>query len=148
MGGTTVGLVHPGEMGSAVGAALRVGGHRVVWASAGRSSATRARATADGLEEMTTLAALADSAPVIFSICPPHAARDVAREFVALGYRGLFVDANAVAPATARETGRRVAAAGARFVDGGIIGPPPRRPGPARPYLPGYGTSTVAELLA
>ncbi|PYM39078.1 MAG: NAD(P)-dependent oxidoreductase [Candidatus Rokuibacteriota bacterium] len=148
MGGTTIGLVHPGEMGSAVGAALRVGGHRVVWASAGRSSATRARATADGLEEMTTLAALADSAPVIFSICPPHAARDVAREFVALGYRGLFVDANAVAPATARETGRRVAAAGARFVDGGIIGPPPRRPGLARLYLSGEGASTVAELFA
>src|SRR5207244_2490578 len=148
MGGTTIGLVHPGEMGSAVGAALRVGGHRVVWASARRSSATRARATADGLEEMTTLAALAPSASVILSICPPHAALDVAREFVALGYRGLFVDANAVAPATARETGRRVAAAGARFVDGGIIGPPPRRPGLARLYLSGEGASTVAELFA
>src|SRR5437667_7356504 len=111
MGGTTIGLVHPGEMGSAVGAALRARGHRVVWASAGRSSATHARATADGLEEVTTLAALAASAPVILSICPPHAALDVAREVVALGYRGLFVDANAVAPATAPQLARHIAEA-------------------------------------
>src|SRR5207245_10500094 len=99
-------------------------------------------ATADGLEEVTTLAALAASAPVILSICPPHAALDVAREVVALGYRGLFVDANAVAPATAREMGRHVAAAGARLVDGGLSGPPPRRPGLARLYLSGAGAST------
>ncbi len=148
MGGTTIGLVHPGEMGSAVGAALRAGGHRVVWASSGRGAATRARAEADGLEDVATLAALVASAPVILSICPPHAALEIAREVAALGYRGLFVDANAVAPATAREIGRRVAAAGARFVDGGIIGPPPRRPGIARLYLSGEGASTVAGLFA
>ena len=34
---TTVGLLHPGEMGSVVGECLRAGGARVVWPSAGRS---------------------------------------------------------------------------------------------------------------
>src|SRR5436189_273495 len=38
---TTVGLLHPGDMGSAVGATLLAGGARVLWASEGRSAATR-----------------------------------------------------------------------------------------------------------
>jgi len=54
------------------------------------------------------------------------------------------VDANAVAPETARKVGEVVTAAGATFVDGGIIGPPPRRPGLARLYLSGSGAARVA----
>ena len=39
---------------------------------------------------------------VVFSICPPHAALDVAR----LGpFEGIYVDANAISPAKAREVG-------------------------------------------
>jgi len=41
---TTIGILHPGEMGSSVAAAARAGGSRVVWASAGRGEATRKRA--------------------------------------------------------------------------------------------------------
>src|SRR5438105_1309753 len=44
MSSTTIGLVHPGEMGAALGAALRAVGHDVTWASAGRSDATSERA--------------------------------------------------------------------------------------------------------
>ena len=39
-----VGLLHPGEMGAAVGRALQANGVEVLWASEGRSEATRARA--------------------------------------------------------------------------------------------------------
>ena len=42
---------------------------------------------------------------------------------------GLFVDCNAIAPDTAREAARIVEAAGAKFVDGGIVGPPPTQSG-------------------
>ena len=62
----------------------------------------------------------------MLSICPPHAAADTAR-LVAGGSAGghpLFVDANAVSPATARDIGKIIATGGG-FVDGGIIGPPP-----------------------
>src|SRR5205807_2605503 len=45
---TTIGILHPGEMGSSVAAAARAGGSRVIWASAGRGEATRRRAAADG----------------------------------------------------------------------------------------------------
>ena len=52
----TIGMLHPGAMGAALGAALVGNGHEVVWASAGRSDATRARAEAAGLVDVGTLA--------------------------------------------------------------------------------------------
>ena len=69
------------------------------------------------------MAALAARSDLVLSICPPHGALDTAR---AVGpFTGLYVDANAVSPATAAEIRAVVEAAGARYVDGGIIGPPP-----------------------
>jgi 3-hydroxyisobutyrate dehydrogenase-like beta-hydroxyacid dehydrogenase len=147
MATATIGVLHPGEMGSAVGAAARAAGARVLWASAGRRAATRARAEADGLEDAGTLARLVTESEVIISVCPPAAALDVARQVAALGFRGTYVDANAVAPQTTQEVSALVTAAGATFVDGGIIGSPPRRPGVARLYLSGPGAARVAALF-
>ena len=50
-----VGLLHPGEMGAAVGEDLLTAGHHVVWASAGRSAETRERAELAGLEDVGTV---------------------------------------------------------------------------------------------
>jgi len=44
---------------------------------------------------------------------------------IPIGFRGIFVDCNAIAPGTAREAASLVEAAGAKFVDAGIVGPPP-----------------------
>ncbi len=143
-----VGLLHPGEMGSTVGATLVGGGARVVWASEGRSPATRARAAEIGLDDAGTLAAVVRASPVIVSVVPPHGALTLARAVAALGFRGLYVDANAVAPETARTIGRIVETAGARFVDGGIIGPAGRKRGTTRIYLSGPAASKVAGLFA
>jgi 3-hydroxyisobutyrate dehydrogenase-like beta-hydroxyacid dehydrogenase len=84
---------------------------------------------------------------VVLSVCPPGAATDVARQVAAARFRGLYVDANAVAPGTARAVGQIVAAAGAELVDGGIIGPPPRKPGTTRFYLAGPRAGEVAGLF-
>ena len=115
-----VAVVHPGDMGAAVGAALVASGHAVVWASAGRSEATRERAERAGLADAVTLDAAADRSDVVISICPPHAALDVARELA--GFGGLYVDANAISPETAAEVAELVASGRRDFVDGGIIG--------------------------
>jgi 3-hydroxyisobutyrate dehydrogenase-like beta-hydroxyacid dehydrogenase len=144
MAGLTIGVLNPGDMGSAVGAAARAAGARVLWASAGRSAETRARAQADGLEDAGTLARLVGESQMIVSVCPPASALDLARQVGALGFRGTYVDGNAVAPDTARKIGDLVTAAGATFVDGGIIGPPPRRPGTTRLYLSGPGARSAA----
>ncbi len=144
----TVGLLHPGEMGSAVGASLVAGGARVLWASQGRGHETRARAEGIGLEDARTLEDLVRRAQVILSVAPPHAAADVARAAGALRFCGLYVDANAISPETARDIGRIVERAGARFVDGGIIGPANRKPGAARIYLSGASAAHVAPLFS
>jgi 3-hydroxyisobutyrate dehydrogenase-like beta-hydroxyacid dehydrogenase len=134
-----VGLVHPGEMGASVGRVLQQNGHDVVWASEGRSGATGERART--FRDAGTLSELAREASVILSICPPHAALDVARALG--GFDGLYVDANAISPMRARE----VAALHPRFVDGGIVGAPPDDPGTTL-YLSGDEAATVADLFA
>jgi 3-hydroxyisobutyrate dehydrogenase-like beta-hydroxyacid dehydrogenase len=144
---TTVGLLHPGEMGSVVGACLRADGIRVVWPSAGRSEASRRRARAADLEDLGTLAAVVAASDVILSVCPPGSAADVARLVAAERFRGVYVDANAVAPGTARRVGQIVGAAGAELVDGGIIGPPPRDTGTTRLYLAGSRAGEIASLF-
>jgi Domain of unknown function (DUF1932)/NAD binding domain of 6-phosphogluconate dehydrogenase len=130
-----VGLLHPGEMGAAVGAALAAAGHDVLWASEGRSEATRARAAA--FEDVATVAEVVARCDAVFSVVPPHAALDLARSLPAYG--GIYVDANAVSPATARAVGSSVA----RFVDGGIVGGPPA----PRLYLSGDEASAIAALF-
>src|SRR4051794_39964888 len=142
---TTVGVLHPGEMGAALGARLRERGHDVAWAGEGRSAATRARAEAAGLHDAGALDAVLAGSDVVVSVCPPHAALDVARAVA--GYGGVFVDANAVAPATAAAIGRLVEDGGARFVDGGIVGPPPQRAGTTRLYLSGAAAPEGAAPL-
>jgi len=143
----TIGVLHPGEMGSGVGASARVAGARVLWVSEGRGAATSKRAEADGLEDVGTLARLAREAQVIVSVCPPASAVDVAKEVAAHRFAGIYVDGNAIAPVTTRKVGEIVTAAGGTFVDGGIIGPPPRKAGVTRLYLSGAGARDVAALL-
>lgn len=135
-----VGILHPGEMGAAVGAVVRGEGW---WAPEGRSAATAARAEEAGLHG-APLAQLLERCDVLVSVCPPHAALDVARS--AAGFRGRYCDANAVSPATALEVARIVESGGATFVDGGIVGGPPREPG-TRLYLSGAAAGEVAALF-
>ena len=143
----TIGLLHPGDMGSVVGACAVAGGSRVLWASEGRSAGTRDRAAAAGLEDAGRLAAVVAGSDVVVSVCPPHAALDLARAVAALRFSGLFVDANAVSPSTGREIGVAVEAGGAVFVDGGLIGPPPRAAATTRLYLSGREAKRAAALF-
>ena len=101
-----VGLLFPGEMGAAVGQAVTA---EVLWASEGRSAATAERAAA--------FAELVRSSDVILSICPPAIAEETAEQVFALGFEGLYVEANAISP----ERMRRIAQVGPRVVDGSII---------------------------
>jgi 3-hydroxyisobutyrate dehydrogenase-like beta-hydroxyacid dehydrogenase len=144
---TTIGLLNPGDMGSKVGAAVRSAGSRVLWAGEGRSADTRKRALEGGLEDVGTVVALVRASDVILSVCPPHAAVDVAKEVAGLRFAGTFVDGNAVSPATAREIGGIVEKGGATFVDGGIIGPPPRAAGSTRLYLSGREAKRAVALF-
>lgn len=137
-----MGVLHPGEMGGALGAVLRGQGEEVLWASSGRSSATAGRAGEADLAEVRTLEELARRSDVLFAVCPPAAAVDLARSLPSFG--GIYVDANAVSPATART----IAGLVGRYVDGGIVGPPPHERGTTRLYLSGAEAQQVADLFA
>jgi len=143
--GHVVGLLHPGDMGAAVGQCLTERGYPVLWASQGRSPATQARARTVGLTDAGTPRELAAQASVIISVCPPHAALDVA--WAVHGFTGVYLDANAISPGTAREVARLIEGNGGRYVDGGIIGPPPRRAGTTRLYLSGADAPAVRKLF-
>jgi len=133
----TVGIVSPGAMGSAVGAALRRGGARVVATTAGRSERTARLAGGAGLELLPSVGEVVAAADVVLSIVPPDQA-----EAVAAGLDGarLLADLNAISP----ETARRIAP----DVDGSISGGPPRESEPGRTtiYLSGPRAGEVAEL--
>lgn len=148
MGKKTVSVLHPGEMGAAVGACLAAGGHRVLWVSASRSAATRERAQAGGFHGVSRLGEALAHSDIVLSVCPPHAAARLACEVAAGGFAGLYLDANAIAPQTAREVGEQVEAGGARFVDGGIVGPPPVQAGTSRLFLSGRDAPEIAALFA
>ncbi|MTD57847.1 DUF1932 domain-containing protein [Amycolatopsis pithecellobii] len=130
-----IGIVHPGEMGAAIAHLLST----AAWASEGRSEDTRRRAA--GITDLGTVERLKRECEVVLSVCPPHAAAETARAF--RDYEGLYADLNAVSPATAAGIAELVP----RFVDGGIIGPPPRRAGTTRLYLSGAEADTVAALF-
>ena len=133
------GFLHPGAMGASLASVCA--GTRL-WCGDGRSDTSRTRATAAGMEDVGSLERLVERADVIVSVCPPAAAVDVARAVAGAGFDGIYVDANAISPATARTIG----APFDRFVDGGVIGPPVRNAGSTRLYLSGGAATEVAAL--
>lgn len=147
MMGKRIGMLHPGAMGVSVAAAARAGGHTVYWASAGRSAATAARADEQGLTDAGTLAAVCRQAEIILCVCPPHAAEDVARAVAATGFRGLYLEANAIAPERTQRLAATLAAAGIDLVDGGIMGGPAWKPGTTL-ALAGPRAAEIAALFA
>jgi 3-hydroxyisobutyrate dehydrogenase-like beta-hydroxyacid dehydrogenase len=132
-----IGLLFPGDMGAEIAAAVR---GDVIWASERRSEATRSRADAAGFEDVGTIAALVERSEIVLSVCPPAIAEDVAEQVMAAGFRGLYVDANAIAPSRMTRMAATIGAAGARVVDGSIIGR-------AQPHLYLAGASDDVEAL-
>jgi 3-hydroxyisobutyrate dehydrogenase-like beta-hydroxyacid dehydrogenase len=144
---TAIGILHPGNMGVSVAAAAQKDGHRVYWASAGRSPETRQRAEAQGLTDAETLAALCHTCSLIISVCPPHAAEQVAQQVLAHDFQGIYVDANAIAPQRAERIGQAMAAQKVAFVDGGIIGGPAWQENTTWLYLSGREAQQVADCF-
>jgi len=139
-----VAIVHPGAMGAALGSVLTAVSDRpVLWAGEGRTPDSTRRAAAAGLRDVGTLSALCAQAEIVVSVCPPGAAEEVATAVVKTGFEGLYIDANAVSPATARRVGDLFD----RYVDGGIVGPPPTGPGMTRLYLAGAEAEVIAQAF-
>jgi 3-hydroxyisobutyrate dehydrogenase-like beta-hydroxyacid dehydrogenase len=135
-------------MGISLAATARNSEHAVYWVSQGRSAKTHARAREHELLDAGSLERLGKICSVIVSVCPPHAAEDVARQVLDSGYRGLYLDANAISPERAERIGQTLTSGGIEFVDGGIIGGPAWEPNRTWLYLSGPAAKQVAACFS
>jgi 3-hydroxyisobutyrate dehydrogenase-like beta-hydroxyacid dehydrogenase len=134
-------------MGQAIGQALTAAGQTVTWIGAGRSAATRRRAESSGFEAVDELADALTGADLVMSVCPPDAAEAQASTVAEAGFKGTYVDCNAVAPATVRRIDDILSRSGATVTDAGIVGPPPKNEGTTRFYVSGPDADGVAVLF-
>ena len=145
---STIGVVSPGAMGSAVGAAYAHAGAAVVATLAGRSERTRRLAEAAGLELLPDLDAVVGRSDLVLSIVPPGDAADVAMAIAAAAARTnatpVVADLNATSPVTVRRIEAILAEAGLELVDGSISGGPPRADYRTRVYLSGPRAGVLA----
>jgi putative dehydrogenase len=135
-----VGIMSAGDMGSGFGGVLHGQGLEVYTCLAGRSEFTRLRATEAGFNDCRDLDELVGSVDLFISVLVPseavQLAKDVAAAIKRTGAAPVYADLNAIAPNTVLEIERIVREAGAGFIDGGIIGGPPREG-----YSPHIGVS-------
>lgn len=143
----TIGLIHPGAMGAAVAVALKTSKEKVIWASEGRSEESKTRALHAGLEDVVDLESLVQKSDLIFSVCPPALALELATKVASFGFKGLYVDANAIAPETSSEVSRLIRNIGAGFVDGSVVGGPPKEKGETRIYFSGEQVEEICSLF-
>jgi putative dehydrogenase len=135
-----IGVIAQGMMGAGVGRRLHESGATVRTLLSGRSAKSAERARTAGMEPAADEHALLAGADFFLSILPPGEAEPLA-ERLAPALKGLdrkpvYVDCNAVSPQTAIRIGEILAPTGTNFVDGGIIGGPPR---------PGYSPTIYAS---
>lgn len=142
-----VGVLHPGQMGVVVAQTIRNSGHEVYWASESRGTETAKRAAEAGLTDAGSVKRMAEVCAVVVSVCPPEFAEDVATSVAGAGFRGLYLDVNAISPERARRIERLIRAAGGTFVDGAIIGMPARARGQTWLYVSGENAAGAGALF-
>lgn len=133
----SIGFLHPGAMGATLATVAKGNGFTTCWFAEGRSRLTRDRAMRAAMTEVPNLSALCHQSDTIVSICPPHAALDVARLVAEHDFRGIYIDANAISPLHAQEIDRIIASAGGQFIDAAVVGPPPAQNTDTILYLSG-----------
>lgn len=148
MAAQRIGILHPGQMGMMVAVSAANSGSEVFWASEGRSVATRERASQAGLKDAGTLSKLCELCPMIVSVCPPEFAEEIAEQAARHSYQGTYVDANAISPERTQRIACRFEERRARFVDGGIIGPPATTRNRTWLYLSGEHAADVAAYFS
>ena len=147
----TIGILMPGDMGHGCARIFRDHGFRVVTCLEGRSARTRNLAANAQIEDLASLNEVAREADLVMSILPPESALEQAQRFgaamKAADARPVYADCNAIAPDTVRRIGAVIEAAGAKFIDAGIIGRNPvRENGGTRFYVSGPDVSAIEAL--
>ncbi len=146
----SVAILSPGDMGHSVGTVLREGGLEVITCLEGRSERTRGLAEAAGIVDVPDLEALVERADLILSIMVPSEAKALATQvgqaLRTMGEDTFYADCNAISPETTLDIEEIIAGNGGRFIDGSIIGGPPRGGYLTRFYASGEYAEVMSEL--
>lgn len=145
---TSIGILWPGAMGSALGRAWRAGGAQVLTTVVGRSA--RTRDLAGDLELVGSVTEVVAASDLVVSVVPPSRAVDQAEEIAAAirstGHRPAVADLNAVSPMTMGRVATILDGVGCRVVDGAISGGPPAEGGDTVLFLAGPDCRPLSEL--
>ncbi|AWT59300.1 MAG: hypothetical protein DF168_00484 [Candidatus Moanabacter tarae] len=134
-------------MGSSIAVAIQQNGQRVLWASEGRSEDSHMRAEKANLEDAGNLPTLVIESGLILSVCPPEFSPQTGANVSESGFKGIYVDANAISPARSRELGVLMEKIGVSYVDGSIVGSSDFSKGSSYLYLSGPKAPLVSEIF-
>jgi 3-hydroxyisobutyrate dehydrogenase-like beta-hydroxyacid dehydrogenase len=147
MGNPTIGVMSPGDMGHSVACALNEIGCEVVTVLSGRSELSHIRARRSNMIDLGSIQEMVLASDFIFSIMPPGEAKNFAKEIAdaikVSDKPPVFVDCNAISPDTTLSIEAVIKAAGADFLNVGIIGPPPGRGSTTKFYASGEGANLL-----
>ena len=126
LGQTTIGILYPGEMGSAFAKLLGGNGFGVVTTLQGRSLRTERLCHDAGLCVLDSVGQVLECSDIVISFVSPGAALQVAGNVALLAKGGsrpfLYVDGNSISPATAVKISEALRLAQVDFVDASIHG--------------------------
>jgi 3-hydroxyisobutyrate dehydrogenase-like beta-hydroxyacid dehydrogenase len=122
----TIGILYPGEMGSAFAKLLARNGFRVVTTLEGRGSHTQRRCHDAGLRVLDSVGRVLACSDIVMSFVRPRAALQVARNVAKVVHGGsrrlVYVDGNSISPVTAVKISEVLQSENVDFVDASIRG--------------------------
>lgn len=146
-----IGIMSPGDMGSAIGTILSNFGLDVITCLEGRSDLTRLRAEEAGMRNVQSVDQLVNESDLILSVLVPSRSLEMAKVISgsvrSTGCHPAYADLNAIAPQTVMKINTVMTDAGVTFIDGGIIGSPPKAGRKnTRIYCSGPNTAALESL--
>ena len=144
-----IGVLYTGDLGSEVARLLTEVGHSVITTVQGRSEKTKLLAEKAGIPTDYSLEDIAQTADIVISLVPPDKARDVAVRFAKAckGRSSLYVEANSVAPMTAKGIRDELRNAGIDMVDAAFFGSSQHLQSHGVLYISGGQCKALADIF-
>jgi len=134
-----IGLVGLGEMGAEIGRYFVKNGIEVISVYGERSKISQDRAIKYGIKDVLTIENVSQKSDIIISIIPPNRALETADQYSKYISKDgpIYCDLNAISTMTAKKIKALLDERNVNYVDGSIMGGPPKENYSPRTYLSG-----------
>jgi len=134
-----IGLIGLGEMGSEIGRYIVKNGYNVISVYDGRSKISKSRASEYGIKDAGSVENFSKTSDIVISVIPPDKALETADMYTKHGTKSgqIYCDLNAISTMTAKKLKQILDDRKVDYVDGSIMGGPPRNDYSPRVYLSG-----------